>query len=474
MTDAATRPAERPAEQPAARPAEQPAARAPWAARARAWVDARPAWQRWALVMLGLGLLSTVLVLRFSYGHPALSRADEYVYVDAVDKAMHGELTRQGAQIDEYAMELIACQGIELFGTQGETCGGPYDVETFPYRGGITSADIHSPVYYFTTAALTKAVQVLTPVDDLLMAARLTGALWLALGLTALIGLARELGASRTSSGLVALLVLTAPSVRWTNAYITPDALNLLAGSLIAIAALRYVRGRWSPWVLVGISAVAAAVKAQNSIGSALAALFLVIFAATVAEGRTWGRFWRFLGVGAGGVAAALAVQVGYNLLRSAWALSPAPPMDTSEPLRVTAALGQAKVFMLQVVLGPDSTFAPALEHVRPGVLPTLTAWLLAAGLIAAALFVTTLDDVQSRFARATALAFIAAGPLFYVLIYVMTDRTFGLPDRYGQVMLPAMAASAALLVRARWVQWLLLAMAAGGYVTALVTLRLA
>lgn len=450
-----------------------PATRATTSTRVRTWVDGRPAWQRWVLVCLGLLLLTTTLVARYAYGHPAMSRADEYVYIDAVDKAMHGEITRQGAQVDEFALDTIACKGIELNGPMGSACGGPYDLSTFPYRGGYTSADIHSPVYYFTTAALTKVVQVFTPVDNLLVAARMTGALWLALGLAALIWLARELGASRTSSAAVALLVLAAPSVRWTNAYVTPDALNLLAGSLIAIAAVKYVRGRWSPWVLIGLSAVAAAVKAQNSIAAALAALFLVIYAITVAQGRSWRRTGRFTAVGAGAVAISLAVQLTYNALRAAWALAPAPEMDTSKPLDLGKTFLQAKSFMMQVVMGPDASYAAALQYVKPGVLPTLTAWLLAAGLIAAALFASTLDDVQQRFAQATALAFVIAGPLFYLLIFVMTDRTFELPDRYGQVMLPAMAAATALLARKRWVQWLMIGLAAVGYVAALVTLRL-
>jgi len=461
----------RPADEPGSGPAPVSRSRL---AGVRRWLDARPAWQQWVLVVLGLLLVTTPLVARYAYGHPALSRADEYVYVDAVDKAMHGEVVRQGAQVDEYAMDLLACRGVELYGPTGDRCGGPYDVSTFPYRGGITSADIHSPVYYFTTAALTKAVQAATPVDDPLVAARMTGAIWLALGLAALIALARELGASRTAGTAVALLVLAAPSVRWTNAYITPDALNLLAGSLIAVAAVRYVRGRWSPWVLIGLSAIAAAVKAQNSIAAALAALFLVLFAVTVAEGRSWRRTGRFATVGFGAVVAALVVQVAYNALRAAWSIAPPPPMDTSEPLDLGTTFLQAKSFLHAVVLGPDAGFAPALEHVRPGTLPTLTAWLLGAGLIAAAVFATSLDEVQSRFAQATALAFVTAGPAFYVLIFLMTGRTFGMPDRYGQVMLPAMAAATALLVRRRWVQWAMIGLAAAGYVAALVTLRLA
>lgn len=450
-----------------------PVRRRPISAQARSWVNARPLWLRWLATAAVLLVLSTVLVGRYAYGRDAMSRADEYVYIDAVDKAMHGEITRQGASIDVTALDLIACRGIELHGPMGETCGGPYDRSTFPYRGGITSADIHSPVYYFTTAALTKVVQVLTPVDDLLIAARMTGALWLGLGLTAMVWLARTLGASRSSSAAVALLVLSVPAMRWTNAYVTPDSLNLLVGSLIGIAAVKYARGRWSPWVLIGLSAVAAAVKAQNSIASALVALFLVLYAVTVPEIRTWRRVARHLAVGAGAVGAALVVQFGYNTLRAAWAVAPPPIPDTSKPFDPIVAISEVKAFLMGVSMGPDAAFGPALQLARPEVTATLAAWLLAAGLIGAALFATNLETLQQRFAQATALAFVVAGPVFYTLIYAMTHRAFVLPERYGIVMLPAMAVATALVARRRWVQLMIVALAGAGYVVALLTLRL-
>lgn len=443
------------------------------AARLSGWVDARPAWLRWLAVLAVFGVLSVVLVGRFVPEKQALSRADEYVYIDAVDKATRGEVVRQGAEIDDYSLGLIACRGVELYGTMGDRCGGPYDRSTFPYRGGITSADIHSPVYYFVTAGGAMAIQALTPVDELLNAARLTGAIWLALGLTTLVGLARTLGAGRVASGAVGLLVLAAPSVRWTNVYVTPDALNLLAGSVIVLAAVNYARGRWSPWWLVAASAVAAAVKAQNSIASALAAVFLVVLAATVSQGRSWSRFWRHLGVGAAAVGAALAVQVGYLVLRSAWSLAPAPQMDTSAPLGYRAVLAQSYAFLVGVIAGPDATFEGFEVAPRPSTFAVLIGWLVAAAVIGGALFVLHLTDEQMRFAQATALSVLLAGPLFYLMMYATTGRAFDLPDRYGMVMLPAMAAVLAVLAGRRWVQVLMICLAALGYMEALTRLTM-
>jgi hypothetical protein len=443
------------------------------AERVRGWVDKRPVWLRWLAVLAVFGVLSVVLVGRYVPEKEALSRADEYVYIDAVDKATRGEIVRQGAQIDDYSLGLIACRGIELHGPMGDRCGGPYDRSTFPYRGGITSADIHSPVYYFVTAGGAMAIQAVTPVDELLNAARLTGAVWLALGLTALVGLARTLGAGRLASGAAGLLVLAAPSVRWTNVYITPDALNLLAGSVIVLAAVMYARGRWSPWWFVAASALAAAVKAQNSIASALAALFLVLLAATVPEGRTWSRFWRYLGVGVAGVGAALAVQFGYLALRSAWSLAPAPEISASAPLSYRSVLAQARAFLIGVIAGPDASYEGFAVPPRPSTFAVLIGWLVAAAVIGGALFVLHTTAEQTRFAQATALSVLLAGPLFYLMMYVATGRAFDLPDRYGMVMLPAMAAVLALLAGRRWVQGIMIGLAALAYAEALTRLSM-
>lgn len=441
--------------------------------RVGTWVDARPAWVRWLAVLGLLGILSVTLVGSYLPERTALSRADEYVYIDAVDKASRGEITRQGAQIDEYSLDLIACRGIELHGPMGERCGGPYVIETFPYRGGITSADIHSPVYYFVTAWLAQAVLAVTPLQELLVAARATGALWLALGLTATVALARALGASRIAAGAVALVVLASPAVRWTSIYITPDALNLLAGSMIALAGLQYARGRWSPGWLIAFSAVAAAVKAQNLFASALVALLLVLLAVTVPEGRSWRRTGRFTAVAVGAVAASLATQVGYSVLRAAWAVAPAPEMDTEVPLRWPVVFRQARAFLMNVTAGPDATFQAALELQRPSTWAIFISWVVAAAVIAGALLAVRLTTEQTRFAQATALSLVLAGPLMYLTMFVVTGRGFNLPDRYGMVMLPAMVAVLAVLAQRRWVQVLLLVLALGGYLEALATFRM-
>lgn len=440
-------------------------------ARLREWGDQRPAWVQWTAVAAVFLILSLVLAARFMPAKTALSRADEWVYVDAVDKAAHGEITRTGATIDDYALDLIACRGVELLGQMGDRCGTTYEASDFPYNG-VTSADIHSPVYYFGTAWLARVIQSVTPLDSLLLAARFTSVLWLGLGLTALVGLARTLGASRLASAAVGLLVLASPSVRWTNLYVTPDALNLLAGSLVTIAAVKYARRQWSPWILIGLSAAVTAVKAQNVIAVGLAALFLVLYAVTVSGGRSWRGIGRHLAVSAGALGAAVAVQLGYTVLRAHWAVGPPPVLDPAGPMRMAEMLNQSRSFLMAVSLGPDAAYPPALAYTPPAIPATFISWLLAGGLVAGALF-AHLDDLQTRLAQGTALAFLLAGPAIYTMIQLTTGRGFSLPDRYGMVMLPAMAAVTAILARRRWVQILVIGLAVLAFAEAMVTLRM-
>ena len=82
-----------------------------------------PLWVRTVLLALIFTALSALVGYRYISEHSAISPQDEYVYIDAVDKAMHGEVTRQYSQTDEYARSLITCVGIEIYGPQGPACG---------------------------------------------------------------------------------------------------------------------------------------------------------------------------------------------------------------------------------------------------------------------------------------------------------------------------------------------------------------
>ena len=144
-----------------------------------------PLWVRTVLLALIFTALSALVGYRYISEHSAISPQDEYVYIDAVDKAMHGEVTRQYSETDEYARSLITCVGIEIYGPQGPACGDTNaPSEDYPFKG-YSTASVHSPLYFFITAFLTKILLFLAPGKQMYLLAKFTGTLWLGLGLTA-------------------------------------------------------------------------------------------------------------------------------------------------------------------------------------------------------------------------------------------------------------------------------------------------
>ncbi|MEP7762944.1 hypothetical protein [Sanguibacter sp. 25GB23B1] len=428
---------------------------------------------QWTLVSLGFVLLAGVLAAKYIPAHPAMSRADEWVYIDAVDKASHGEITRMGALIDEYSLELISCRGIELFGPMGSPCEGPIVQSEYPYEGGRTSADIHSPVYFFITAWTAKLIMPVLDISDLLTGARLTGAIWLGLGLAATVALARNLGASRTASAAVAFMLLGSTMVRWTNTYVTPDAFNILAGALLALAAVKYVRSEWRAWPLLVLSGIAVAIKAQNLFAVGLAALVLLVIAVVRWRDESVDSK-RMIGVGLGAGVIAVVVQAGYLKLREVWAIGEVPIIDAVLTVDPWTAYSQTTVFMEGIILGPDQGWLPGLNAAAttgalPSIMPIHVSWLLIGGLIAASLFVRNLTLIQSVFARSTLFALLFGAPLLYVVLFFVNGQTFALPQRYGVVLLPAFAVVTAIVADRRWVAWGLLAIGVATYGEAVV-----
>lgn len=399
------------------------------------------------------------MVARYVPSQPSLSRADEYVYIDAVDKAARGEITQRGDLIDEYALVLLSCRGVAGY-PAGAPCGGDYTREGVPWENGHTSADIHPPTYFFLTAWLSKVILKVTPITELLTAARLTGALWLGLGLIGSAALARSLGATRLATAAVVLLTLAAPSMRWVSTYVTPDALNLLVGSSVALAAVQYLKKRWSPWILVVLCLLGGMIKAQNLMAAGFVAVLIGIHSGIEAyRDGTW-RPLRRVGWAALALVATALPQAAWFGIRVQTAVGPAPGQGLSSPaLGLRAILYDSTTFMTGVVNGPDATYPGAWIYGNPLSLHgQYVAWLFVAGLVSLALFARQTTPLQNCFGRAALLAFLLGGPGLRLALYVSTGANFGLPERYGLVLLPAMVAATAVASSRRWVNLSLIA----------------
>lgn len=398
-----------------------------------------PGWLRWVLTVLGLAVLSGVLVAGYAVDQYRLGVFDEWVYADALDQASRGEVVEQGERVGLYARELSSCRGVEA-GSAGPACGEPYVSEQYPQRG-ITSADIHPPTYFFLTAALSRPLLATGAVEDLLLAGRLVGAVWLTAGLVALVLLCRELGAGRRATAAVVVAVALSPIVRTTNSYVTPDALNLLMGASVVLAALKVARRHWHWAVLPALAALAVAVKFQNivAVGVAAALLATLRLVQQPRDAVLMSRA-RALAVPALTVAAALVTAVGWLAVRASLSQGDSPAQSARElPLSLRLALRETTSFTTGIV-GSGGGFPLDVRG-------TYLSWLLLAGL-GAALAMSHRGSALRHAAGWLAAGLLLASPALLVAQQVVNGFAVRSPDRYGMSLLPLFAALAAVALR--------------------------
>lgn len=401
-----------------------------------------PGWLRWVLTACALAVFSGVLVAGYAVDQSRLGVFDEWVYADALDQAYRGEVVEQGELVGRYARELSSCRGVEV-GSAGPPCGGPYPSREYPQRG-ITSADIHPPTYFLLTAALSRPVLATGAVEDLLLAGRLVGAVWLTAGLLAVVLLCRELGAGRRATAAVVLAVALSPIVRTTNSYVTPDALNLLIGAGVVLAALKVARRQWHPAVLPGVAALATAVKFQNIVAVGVAAALLATLR-LVQQPRdvALGRRARALVVPALTAVAALVTAVGWLAIRASLSQGDSPVQSARElQLSVRLVLRETTSFTTGIV-GSGGGFPLDVRG-------TYLSWLLLAGL-GAALALSHRGSALRHAAGWLAAGLVLASPALLVAQQVVNGFAVRSPDRYGMSLLPLFAAlTAAALGRGR------------------------
>lgn len=429
----------------------------------RGRLSALPTWSRPLLVALLALIGSGLLVGLYVSEQRPLSPFDEWTFVDYLDKAASGGIAEQGELIDEYALEVSSCRGVFVWGPQGSPCGGPYSSEDY-VQGGVTSADVHPPTYFFATAALTRPLLWLGVTDDLLTAGRLTGAVWLALGLGLLYLLARELGAARAAAGALAVAVAVSPLVRYSNSYVTPDAVNLAVGAAVLLLTLRFARGRSPLWALALIGAVATAVKAQNVLAVGAAALLLLVEAYTrrraddlADAGPTGARAvvpspGRAVAGAAVLVGAAGAAAVGWLVLRGVLSVGESPAQTIAPAaLSLDLLLSETTSFVGRLGVG-------AVEDGQPVALRgELLSYLLIGGAVGT-LLVGRCWSRRRRVAGVLVLSLLFASPALLVLQQATAGGVFPSPTRYGMSLLPLYAAVAAAAVRDRAVATGLLA----------------
>ena len=424
-----------------------------------------PAWRRRLLSYAGLYLLLLALcapmVGLYVQRHGPLSTIDEFAYSDYLYKVHQGQpFVRRNEKHGQETLRLLACRGYhpDIWpASERPPCDAPsYIPEYFP-NSGINSGDIHPPTYFVVTDLGARVIMGLGVTGDLITAGRFFGAAWLAAGLLALWCLLRALGANRWAAALGLGLVTANPVLREQWYYITPDAPNLLVGSLVALAALRWERRGRGLLLLAGAGALAMGIKAPNlMVVGAVAAYFLVRAwlarrpppgdkdenEAEIEDGVGFRTPRQYLTAAASLLAGGGVTALVWVVVRSALALP-------GEPAPIVAAfvVDQLRFGYFAENL---ARFITVWDHgTKAQPLAVITSYVLIGSLLAA---LVALSPRQRRHSLALVTgAVVVVGPLILVLIsYVTTGTYFLVQGRYGSSLIPLQAAIAASFWRTR------------------------
>ncbi|HEY0258763.1 MAG TPA: hypothetical protein VGC18_02825 [Lacisediminihabitans sp.] len=418
----------------------------------RAWVP---------VVLVGVALLScTIVTLNHSH---QLSAYDEWVYYDAVTKVPTQGIVHQGEYIGEPALEEMACFG-DPYGARGEKCTGPKgdysDHAVYPL-GGKTTADIYAPVYFDITWVVAQPIRWVTGLD-LLTAARLTGFFWLGAGLIAFYALTRELKIHRlTALGLGLVAIGTVPSM-YAFTYITTDAPCFLVGAGLLYLGVRFVRGTFSGWWLIPLSALAVLLKITNIFAVGLLALYMLIYAIMKRKQDFSSRDRapappRIVLIAVLYTVAALVAEVLWLAIRSAISIGPGPNQGINSPLSIRGLASQLTTF-----IGFNSAYTVDGAVMLPYAVLTITG-------VFGFLMTVRGRGIKRALSISTAVAVVFFPPILVVAMGIALGSAFPVSTRYSAPLMPAILVAIGFMIQNKAWRYILLS-----YGAALVAIEIA
>lgn len=425
-------------------------------------------WVAIALVLVAVVYGGAVTVLH----DEAISPIDEVVYLDYTYKVFDQGMLQTGEKFGDEVAQVIACEGVVPHGTFGQVCGSnTTDFDELPNQGYTTGAS-YLPVYFWITRIVGDPLHEVFGIGEV-TAWRLSGLLWLSLGLIAFVGLLRRWEIPNIAILAVGVMFVASPFAWWTYTYLSTDVTAFLLGSLMLSATIDAVRGRRSGWLLLPLAVLAVAFKITNLLVLGLVLLYLIIHTSaeifrrrkhaarlsesTIDAARSLWRPWFPIAVS---VAVAAALQVAWmKILPLLAATNVQVDQGVAEPFGVGEALRLA-------VSGLEGTIT---HNPAAGIFPGAPfasiyapmGW-ICVGAVVGALMVFKWKPDRGPLIWAVAIASVTVLPALAIVMYVMTNSYFPLPARYAAGILPGILLVAALMLRNRLTAILILIMSGG------------
>ena len=413
----------------------------------------RPRWlSHAALYILLLALCAPMVALHIQRNRP-LFVIDEFAYADYLYKVHSGQpFVRRGELSEQETLRALACRGFtpDSIWPERPACDSPsFDPGEFP-NAGISSGDIHPPTYFVITDLGARVILASGVTENLIQAGRLFGAAWLAAGLLALWCLLRALDVNRWAAALALLFVTAHPSLRWQWHYLTPDAANLLVGSLVVLAGLRWERTGRGLLLLSGAGAFALAFKAPNLIVVGTMAAYLVVRAVLARRHAGTGESTSDFRTPRQYLVAAASLLAGGALIAAIWVVvrTAIALAGVTSPMVESQTVDMLRFGYLAENVGRFIT-AWDVQDSKAYPLALITSYVLIGSLLAAVAVFSPRDRRHTL--ALVAGGMVVVGPLILVVVtYVTTGTYFRIEPRYGASLVPLQVAIAASFWRSK------------------------
>jgi hypothetical protein len=480
---------------PSATPATEPADTSRDANESKVRSSARRISERFPRLGVMLLIAALVLVLNGITLHKvsSVSNLDEQYWVDHLVRGSHFEIEQSGDVITQEALRELCKRGFEG-GAPGPPChAGHLDPRKYLPKG-VNYAG-HSPFYFLITGPIARVLRAspidLPPNDSLLTWGRLLGSAWLLLGIYLTLRAGELLNVRRSILVIALILIAATPALLHADTIVNPDATAFAAGAGVLYAGLLWERRGKGIWFVALAALIAAAFDPTNGIGVFVVLAYFALRAigrATSNDDKNdkYVRSWQeYAKVAAVIVVAAVLANRGwdrlYGFLQDNVLTQPPPIPKGKNPITHAYAVDSLSLTQLigsQTIFSLLPPFADvALPAARSDAFYTTLAKgaeLLTLVGIGAVLLRDRLTSAISTLGFALLAALLACPTLLVIYNYVV-GSTYDAPvARYGLSALPAVAIVLAAAVRTRFSELVLVAVAAGLYVSAIVVVLVA